>query len=324
MQQTLFDIEVPYVKAKQFHFVNGNVMRKNEDNILDQFFTNRDVAKTLFEQTENIISKYENGTEDFLWIEPSAGEGCFYDLFPKNRRLGIDIEPLRREFLQRDYLEYTLPDRKCIIMGNPPFGHRGVTALEFINHSQKADYVCFILPMFFNSKGKGSIKYRVKGFNLIHSEILPSNTFFSYTTKKVKEVKCVYQIWSKNHKVDNEEYSWYNNRDKEPFKDILKVVTVSLAKKRECGKRWIYEEKADFYLSSTFFDTINVVYSFEEVKYKSGIAIVLLTQDETIRTKVSDIIKNADWKQYATLATNSCYHLGKSNVYQLLNDKLEL
>ncbi len=322
MQTTLFENQV--LKEKQFFFVNGNVMKSNDDNVLDQFFTNREVAEYLYKKTIDIISIYETDIDSFLWIEPSVGEGAFYDLFPKNKRIGVDIAPLRKEFIKSDFLEYTLPNSRNIVMGNPPFGHRGVMALEFINHSEKAEYVCFILPMFFNSKGKGSIKYRVKGFNLIHSEILPSNTFYSYTTKKVKDVKCVFQIWSKNNKVENKEYSWYNNNGKEPFGDIVKVVTVSLAKKRECGKKWIFDKKADFYLSSTFFDKIEPVYSFDEVKYKSGIAIILITQNQEIRDRIKNIITTADWKQYATLATNSCYHLGKSNVFQLLNDKLIL
>ncbi len=276
-------------KTKQFFFVNGNVMKTNKNNLLDQFFTNKEVAKSLYNKTIEIITGYEKQTDDFIWIEHSAGEGSFYDLFPKNRRIGIDIAPLRKEFIKSDFLNFSLPNKRIIVIGNPPFGHRGVTALEFINHSQTADYVCFILPMFFNSKGKGSIKYRVRGLNLIYSENLPSNAFYSYTTKKIKEVKCVFQIWSKNHKVENTEYSWYNNNNKEPFEELLKVVTVSLAKNRECGKRWIYNEKADFYLSSTFFDSIRPVYSFGEVKYKSGIAIILLTQDKKMRDKPTSI-----------------------------------
>ncbi len=323
IQQSLF-ADIATQKEKQYFFVNGNVMKTNNDNQLDQFFTNKTIAKSLYEKSYEIITKYEKSIDKYLWIEPSAGEGVFYDLFPLDKRIGVDIAPLRKEFIKSDFLEYSLPDRPCIVMGNPPFGHRGVMALEFINHCQKADYVCFILPMFFNSKGKGSIKYRVQGFNLIYSQILPSNTFYSYTTKKIKEVKCVFQIWSKHHKVDNNEFSWYNNNGKEPFKDIIKVVTVSLTKNRECGKRWIFDEKADFYLSSTFFDNTTVVYSFDKVKYKSGIAIILLTENQAIRDKITDILTNANWKEYATLATNSCYHLGKSNIFQLLNDKLKL
>ncbi|MBP3253799.1 MAG: hypothetical protein J6M30_04765 [Bacteroidales bacterium] len=297
-------------------------MKENKDNALDQFFTDRKVAEKLVKTAKSVISSYEKSIDDFVWIEPSAGDGVFYDLFPKDKRIGIDILPLRNEFIKSDYLQYRLPDGKLIVMGNPPFGHRGVTALEFINHSDKAEYVCFILPMFFESQGKGSIKYRVKGFNLIHSEMLQGNVFYSYTAKRFTNIKCVFQIWSKNHKLENTEYSWYNNNSKEPFSDVVKVVTVSLAKKRECGKEWIFNKKADFYISSTFYGDISVVDSFDKVKYKSGIAIILQTDDENIRRKIGDILINAKWKDYATSATNSCYHLGKSNIFRLLKDNL--
>ncbi len=308
--------------VNKFFFVNGKQMKENKDNILDQFFTNKEEANRLYIKTKSIISKYEQDLDVFTWLEPSAGDGVFYDLFPKDKRIGIDILPLRDTFIQTDYLQYALPKKRLIVMGNPPFGHRGVTALEFINHSQNAEYVCFILPMFFNSQGKGSIKYRVKGFNLIYSEILPKNIFYSYTTKNFTSIRCVFQIWSKNHKVDNTEFSWYNNNKQEPFSDLVKVVTVSLAKKRECGKEWIFNKKADFYISSTFYNNVEVVDSFDKVKYKSGVAIILLTDNEEQKQRITYIFKSTDWKQYATPATNSCYHIGKSNVFQLLKDKL--
>ncbi len=322
MQLNLFTNTASVCPQTQ-HFVNGNIMRPNEDNVLDQFFTNKTIAQSLFNKAVEIISQYEQSLDDFVWIEPSAGDGSFYDLLPADKRIGIDIAPIRSDFIRSDFLQYQLPKERSILIGNPPFGHRGVTALEFINHAQRAEYVCFILPMFFESKGKGSIKYRVKGFNLIYSERLPENTFYSYTTKKNTSVKCVFQIWSKKHKIENDEFSWYNNK-KEPFTDIVKVVTVSLAKNRECGKHWIFNEKADFYISSTFFNQIEIVHSFDQVKYKSGIAIIFTTQDSSMREKVATILQNADWKKYATLATNSCYHLGKSNIYHLLKDNLVL
>lgn len=312
----------PEMQVRQHYFVNGNVMKANKDNVLDQFFTKAEVAKKLYGKAQEVICKWEGTLEPFTWLEPSAGNGGFYDLFPIDKRIGIDIAPLREEFVHSDYLEYRLPKQRIIVMGNPPFGHRGVTALDFINHSAPAEYVCFILPMFFNSAGKGSIKYRVKGLNLIYSEALPSDSFYSYTTKKNISVKCVFQIWSKNHKVDNKEFSWYNNNRQEPFADILKVATVSLAPKRECGRRWIFDEKANFYISSTFFNKVSIVSSFEEVKYKSGIAIIFLTSNELLRQKIKDVLHNADWRRYATPATNSCYHIGKSNIFQLLKDNL--
>ncbi len=306
-------------------YVNGNSMRINSDNELDQYFTKKSVASDLFNKVCDVISKYEKSISDFHWIEPSAGNGVFFNLLPKNKRLGIDINPLNDEIIQSDYLKFELPDnQRLIVIGNPPFGHRGVMALKFINHSKKAEYVCFILPMFFESKGKGSIKYRVKGFNLIHSEQLPNDSFYTPKDNKSIDVKCVFQIWSKNHKVTNKEFSWYNNRNNEPFSDLVKIYTVSLAKNRECGKRWIFQEKADFYISSTFHTDIKIVDSFEEVKYKSGVAIVFTTDDRKKRQILRELLMNTDWKKYGSLATNSCFHIGKSNIFQVLHDNKHL
>ena len=230
--------------GKEIRYVNGNLMKENSNNLLDQYFTNKELANSLYQKTLDVIQKYETNVNDYLWLEPSAGDGCFFDLLPENRRIGVDISPLRDDILKSDYLKFYLPNDKLIVIGNPPFGHRGVMALNFINHSTKAEYVCFILPMFFESKGKGSIKYRVRGLNLIHSQRLPKNSFYEAKTKKPVDVKCVFQIWSKNYKLNNNEFSWYNNRHNEPFSDVLKVFTVSLAKNRECGKKWIFEKKS--------------------------------------------------------------------------------
>jgi len=307
-----------------YRYVNGNPMKENTDNLLDQYFTKKELAESLYARARSIIARYETDLEAFRWLEPSVGEGCFFDLLPADRRIGVDIEPLREDIIQSDYLKYRLPDAKLIVLGNPPFGHRGVMALNFINHSQRAEYVCFILPMFFESQGKGSIKYRVKGFNLLHSERLPKNSFYVPATGKTVDVKCVFQIWSKNHRAENEEFSWYNNRYGEPYGEYVKVYTVSLAKKRECGRQWIYDRKADFYISSTFHDSISIVYDFSEVKYKSGVAIVFTTENEEVKSAIKNILETADWTQYASLATNSCYHIGKSNIFQALKDNAEL
>ena len=317
-------IAKPFVSRSTFCYVNGNTMKVNANNVLDQYFTKKEVAVELYKKSRNIISNYEKSLAIFQWIEPSAGDGIFFNLLPKNKRIGIDINPLNDEIIKSDYLKYVLPkNEKSIVIGNPPFGHRGVMALNFINHSKNADYVCFILPMFFESKGKGSIKYRVNGFNLIHSERLVENAFYNPNNNKSVDVKCVFQIWSKNHKTENEGFSWYKHKKNEPFGDLVKIFTVSLAKKRECGKRWIYDEKADYYLSSTFHTNISVVDTFEEVKYKSGVAIVLTTQDDIIRNKIKTLLQNVDWTKYGSLATNSCYHIGKSNIFDVLQDNID-
>lgn len=295
-------------------------MKENLKNPLDEYFTKPEVSKLLYEKTRKIISHYET-LEKYTWLEPSVGEGCFFRFLP-TKKIGIDINPTKYHTIQCNYLEYELPDTPLIVIGNPPFGHRGVLALEFIKHSAPADFVAFILPMFFQSVGKGSVRYRVKGLNLLYEEVLPLNSFYTADGKE-KDVKCCFQIWSKNHKSKRQEFSWYKQKEgrSEPFNKIIKVCTVSLAKNRECGKEWIFNKKADLYLSSTFFKENRVVPNFSAVKYRSGVAIIYKTSDRRQRQKLDHVFQTADWIKYSSLATNGCRHIGKSHIFQLLADE---
>ena len=301
-------------------YVNGKTMKENNHSVDDEYYTKPEIAEYCYKKTLEVISQYDKPS-DFIWIEPSAGALGFYNLLPADQRIGIDINPAIPEIIKQDYLTYKFPNKKYVVIGNPPFGHRGVLALEFINYSSNADYVAFILPMFFMSVGKGSARYRVKGLNLIHEEMLSDDVFF-LENKKTVVVKCCFQIWSKNHKGNIKEYNWYSNKSKKPFQSIAEVVTVSLAKKRECGLLWIYDKKADYYISSTFFKENKVVFDFNDVKYKSGVAIILKTKDQSLREKIDKALKNADWKKYSSRATNGCYHLGRSHIYDLLKDTI--
>ena len=299
-------------------YVNGNIMKSNSKNYFDEYFTKPEISERLYKKTCEIISKYEN-INKYTWIEPSVGDGSFYKLLPKNK-IGIDIKETKYDTILSDYLNYELPEKPLIVIGNPPFGHRGVLALKFIEHSEKAEFVAFILPMFFQSFGKGSIRYRVKNFGLLYEEVLPENSF--YIGNKEKDIKCCFQIWSKNYNNLKKEFCWYNQKEKvEPFNNLLKVVTVSLAKNRECGKEWIFNKKANYYLSSTFFKENNVVKDFDLVKYKSGIAIIYTTQNIGMIKKLDALFKTADWNKYSSIATNGCRHIGKSHIYKLLEDK---
>ena len=299
-------------------YVNGNIMKSNSKNYFDEYFTKPEISERLYKKTCEIISKYEN-INKYTWIEPSVGDGSFYKLLPKNK-IGIDIKETKYDTILSDYLNYELPDKPLVVIGNPPFGHRGVLALKFIEHSEKAEFVAFILPMFFQSLGKGSIRYRVNNFGLLYEEVLPENSF--YIGNKEKDIKCCFQIWSKNYNNLKKEFCWYNQKEKvEPFNNLLKVVTVSLAKNRECGKEWIFNKKANYYLSSTFFKENNVVKDFDLVKYKSGIAIIYTTQNIGMIKKLDALFKTADWNKYSSIATNGCRHIGKSHIYKLLEDK---
>ncbi|WEK82936.1 MAG: hypothetical protein L3I91_02240 [Mycoplasma sp.] len=304
----------------QLKFVNGKNVKVNLKNFFDQYFTKQTVAEKLFNVAYNKINKIEKKQiNDFVWIEPSVGEGCFFDLLPKKKRIGIDIKPLRSDVVKSDYLKYPIPtNKKIIVIGNPPFGHRGTMALEFINHSYPSDYVCFILPMFFSSVGKGSIRYRVKNYHLLHEEELKPNSFYLEGGKTIN-INCVFQIWSKKQIKKHSELNWYSLKNKqEPFNKLLSAYTVSTAKKRECGKHWIFNEKADFYIASTFFKNNKIVFDFKDVKYNSGIAVKYNTKNKRLIKRLNKLFMELDWTKYATRATNSCYHIGKTHIYKAL------
>jgi len=148
---------------------------------LDQFNTLPVVAEYCFDSLQKFLKKDNVILNNYKIIEPSAGTGSFYNLLPKENRIGIDVENYNREYIQQDFLTWEpnhTDERPCIAIGNPPFGYRGWLALAFLNRAAEfCDYIGFILPMSFQSDGKGSPKNRVKGMTLVHSEKLPNNLY---------------------------------------------------------------------------------------------------------------------------------------------------
>ena len=140
---------------------------------LDQFFTKPKVADWCYKKFVATIVADGTKPNDLTFVEPSAGDGAFYDLLPEKKKVGIDIDPKRSSFIEADFLSWEPAERRkpIAVIGNPPFGYRAWLALAFLNHAAKfSEYVGFILPMAFQSDGKGSPKFRVKGMKLISTE----------------------------------------------------------------------------------------------------------------------------------------------------------
>ena len=105
----------------------------------DQFFTPKKTAEYCYLKFIEVIKEYGDSEINYMFIEPSAGNGVFLKLLPNDRRIGFDIDPKFKEIKTQDYLDWkpTEDKQKYIIIGNPPFGLRGQLALKFINHSSK-------------------------------------------------------------------------------------------------------------------------------------------------------------------------------------------
>ena len=276
----------------------------------DQFFTPVNTAKYCYNKFIEIINQKGESEDIYTYIEPSAGSGNFLKLLPKNRRIGLDIEPFMDEIDKQDFLEWK-PDNMCkfVTIGNPPFGLRGNLALRFINHASTfSDYVCFILPQLFESDGNGVHRIRVINLNLLHSEKI--NTLFISPDNKEIKVECIYQIWSKYH--TNINYAIKTSDD-----SSIKVYSLSDGGTPSTTRNKNMLYSCDIYLSSTCFGKDNMIYynSFDELPRQKGYGIVFLKNKEESLKK----FKNIDWSTVAFKSTNSAYNIRKSQIIEAFN-----
>jgi len=163
-------------------------------NTIDKFFTKRSVAKKLIEVMESKLNIHG------IIIEPSAGDGSFYDLLrPKYKVKGYDIEPGISSIAQQDFLSLNL--NQCFhiplhFCGNPPFGRQSSMAIKFIKHIIQCPHsksISFILPRSF--KKPSMHRCFPLNWHLIHQENVEDNAFL--VNKKEHDVPCVFQIWER-------------------------------------------------------------------------------------------------------------------------------
>ena len=166
-------------------------VRKVREEGLDKFYTNPDYAKKCIDKVFEIYPKNRFN----LIIEPSAGNGSFFNHLDKDKRIGLDILPENENVIEMDFFEFTPMKDKVLVIGNPPFGKVSSLAVKFFNHSAKwADVIAFIIPRTFR---KPSIQNKLKNtFHLVHDEDVPMKPccFAPNMT-----AKCCFQIWEKKN-----------------------------------------------------------------------------------------------------------------------------
>ena len=300
------EYEFDILKLSKIQIEYSNYSSKEKD----QFFTPKETAQKCFEIFENTVNGYGEKSTDFKYIEPSAGDGIFLQVLP-NDTIALDIEPRHQSVIQADYLNW-YPNEKHIfvIFGNPPFGLRGHTALNFINHSQKfADYVCFILPQLFESDGKGVPRKRVQGFNLIHSTKLSSN-FYEPSGNSIK-INTIFQIWSKKHTNKYYDIKVFNNEN-------MKIYSMSNGGTISTTRNKNMIGKCDLYIPSTCFGKENMkcYMNFEDLPGKKGYGILFTCNKQYMINKMLNI----EWDKIAFLSTNSAYNLRSSQIYFLFDN----
>ncbi len=275
---------------------------------LDRFFTRPAVARDCHAALLEIMRDDHADTAVYKYVEPAAGDGVFYDLLPDGRRVGIEIVPGRPEFETADFLSWVprLNGHRYAVVGNPPFGYRAWLALAFVNHAATfADYIGLILPMAFQSDGKGSPKHRVKGAELVDMRPLPRNAFVTATGQPAG-INALWQVWRRG----------VNNRKPVPTcESWIDLFTVDMRKERLCGQERLGQ--ADYFLQRTFFATPPVlVRDFGDVRYVCGYGIVIKRDREAVTACLNGI----DWRRYSNLAAHNCRHISMYHIRRALTD----
>ncbi|MDD2731626.1 MAG: SAM-dependent methyltransferase [Candidatus Pacebacteria bacterium] len=282
----------------------------------DQFYTKPKVAEYCFDRFKEISKDLGIDLNKYTFIEPSAGCGFFYQLLPKKRRIGIDIEPKElsgvdnKGIIKFDYLKWHPKNKKkkYIVIGNPPFGLRGNLALQFINKScLYADMVAFILPQLFNSDGKGVAGKRVMGYRLAYNEHLPPDSFIYPNGEEVK-INTVFQVWTK---INTDRIRIEQPKTCDSFIEVYSLSDGGLPANTR-NKDMI--GKCDVYLPSTTFSGMKAYNSFSELPNRRGYGIVIKKN----KYEIKKLLFNTNWKQTAFFSTNSALNLRTSVIKDIL------
>jgi hypothetical protein len=160
------------VPPKKVSKVEASKTGETQDSAKDlqQWYTIDELAEECMEKFKTHCSDVWQD-EKVYYVEPSAGEGDILLKLPKGRRKGVDLQPKndklenmndvtdrieKMNFFEttRDNLNVPSDTNKLVLIGNPPFGD---VASQFFDHATKnlkADYIAWILPNSFLSRGK--------------------------------------------------------------------------------------------------------------------------------------------------------------------------
>lgn len=277
---------------------------KNTYRDKDQFYTTPKISQYCYNKLLKILGRLRIDPADYVFIEPSAGDGTFYKLLPPKKRIGIDIEPngaFASQLLKINYLNYT-PQKtgRYIVIGNPPFGLRGNLALRFINHSYCfADVVAFILPPLFNSTGKGVPMKRVVGYQLAHSEKLPLKSF-CYPNGELVDVATLFQVWTKINT------HYIKKTPARTCKTIAKVYSLSDGGTPASTRNKKMINRCDVYLPSTCFAGMKAYRTFAELPNQRGYGVVFYQHKKPL---TEHFYQNINWDKVGFLSTNSAKNL---------------
>lgn len=177
-----------------------NIDSKNAKTVreqgLDKFYTIPSYSKKCIDK---VFELYDKSKFDLI-VEPSAGNGSFFNQLEFENKVGIDISPENENIIKMDFFDYNPPTNKnnILIIGNPPFGRVSSVAIKFFNHSAKwSNVIAFIIPRTFR---RPSVQNKLnKMFHLTYDEDVSTKPC-CFTPQMM--VKCCFQIWEKKKDIE--------------------------------------------------------------------------------------------------------------------------
>ena len=184
-----FDLEdIESSKTKNIEIKNAKVVREEG---LDKFYTIPSYSKKCIDK---VFELYDKSNFDLI-VEPSAGNGSFFNQLESENKVGIDIYPENENIVKMDFFDFNPPTDKnnILVIGNPPFGKVSSVAIKFFNHSAKwSNVIAFIIPRTFR---RPSVQNKLnKMFHLRYDEDVSTKPC-CFTPQMM--VKCCFQIWEK-------------------------------------------------------------------------------------------------------------------------------
>jgi len=156
----------------------------------DQFFTKPEIAR----ECVNIVKSFVD-IPNALWLDPCAGAGAFYDAFPTDNKVGMDLDPKRKEFKQQDFMSFEPKFKEPVItVTNPPFGSYSKDAFIFLTDSmQFSEVVGMLLPSSFDNYAQQ--RRLPEEWKLNFNQWVTPNAF----TLEGKDypLRCTFQVWAK-------------------------------------------------------------------------------------------------------------------------------
>ena len=277
------------------------------------FCTRPAIARRCVRTLRRVCAARKIPLRKMHWLEPSGGAGAFLPFFPP-QRTAIDIHPRHPEIRRQDFLaaDYSPPPGRVAVVGNPPFGRWGNTALQFINRScEFADVVAFILPTALGTfehhdKAKvGALRVDAR-FSRVHRERLPAGSFEALRGGG-QEISAEFQIWDNAEPV--------LPRVRIPFPDILDMVDL-----RGFRGQPATFQRGDLFVVSTFYK--NNFRTLTRVEDIGTLQTIRIRPRKNIR-EVRRIILAADWTRHCHQGTaGSRRHICKRHVIRALAEGL--